>query len=268
MTVQQRLEKAEKEPTPEKQAVGYLRAARFQLASGDTSGARDSARIAFYRLKGDGDANTFAPRLVDVGGFLAELGELGRRLDGRGNPTAELPGWAQRFFEVLEDVAKFGRFLEVKKLKVYFGAEGMLDFEHHFFQDFIVRESSVETILKHISIYYRLITKSRHFDFFMQELIQRYRGPVLNLDIIHVMPPVFELLRYLLFSLSLPSQPLPHSATQVLIACSGMARRVEKNLSQAGPVATRELSVADSGSSRRGGKTFGVEKIFSTSCIN
>ena len=75
MTVQQRLEKAEKEPTPEKQAVGYLRAARFQLASGDTSGARDSARIAFDRLKGGGDANTFAPRLVDVGGFLAELGD-------------------------------------------------------------------------------------------------------------------------------------------------------------------------------------------------
>ena len=75
MTVQQRLEKAEKEPTPEKQAAGYLRAARFQLASGDTTGARDSARIAFDRLKGDGDANTFAPRLIDVGGFLAELGE-------------------------------------------------------------------------------------------------------------------------------------------------------------------------------------------------
>jgi len=75
MAVQQRLEKAEKEPTPEKQAVGYLRAARFQLASGDTSGARDSARIAFDRLKGDGDANTFAPRLIDVGGFLAELGD-------------------------------------------------------------------------------------------------------------------------------------------------------------------------------------------------
>jgi len=75
MTVQHRVDKAEKAPTPEKQAVGYLRAARFQLASGDTSGARDSARIAFDRLKGDGDANTFAPRLVDVGGFLAELGD-------------------------------------------------------------------------------------------------------------------------------------------------------------------------------------------------
>ena len=75
MTVQQRLEKAEKETTPEKQAVGYLRAARAQLASGDTTGARDSARTAFDRLKGDGDANTLAPRLIDVGGFLAEVGD-------------------------------------------------------------------------------------------------------------------------------------------------------------------------------------------------
>jgi hypothetical protein len=75
MTVQQRLEKAEKESTPDKQAAGYLRAARAQLASGDKSGARDSARTAFDRLKGGGDANTFSPRLIDVGGFLAEIGD-------------------------------------------------------------------------------------------------------------------------------------------------------------------------------------------------
>jgi len=75
MTVQQRLEKAEKESTPDKQAAGYLRAARAQLASGDSSGARDSARTAFDRLKAEGDASTFAPRLVDVGGFLAEIGD-------------------------------------------------------------------------------------------------------------------------------------------------------------------------------------------------
>ena len=75
MTVQQRLEKAEKESTPEKQAVGYLRAARAQLAAGDTSGARESARTAFDRLKGEGDANTFAPRLVDAAAFLAEVGD-------------------------------------------------------------------------------------------------------------------------------------------------------------------------------------------------
>jgi ATP/maltotriose-dependent transcriptional regulator MalT len=75
MTVQQRLEKAEKESTPDKQAAGYLRAARAQLASGDTTGARDSARTAFDRLKSQGDANTFAPRLVDAAAFLAEIGD-------------------------------------------------------------------------------------------------------------------------------------------------------------------------------------------------
>ena len=75
MTVQQRLEKAEKESTPDKQAAGYLRAARAQLASGDTSGARDSARTAFDRLKAEGDANAFAPRLVDAAVFLAEIGD-------------------------------------------------------------------------------------------------------------------------------------------------------------------------------------------------
>jgi hypothetical protein len=75
MTVQQRLEKAEKESTPDKQAAGYLRAARAQLASGDTSGARDSARTAFDRLRGDGDASAYAPRLIDAGAFLAEIGD-------------------------------------------------------------------------------------------------------------------------------------------------------------------------------------------------
>ncbi len=75
MTVQQRLEKAEKESTPDKQAAGYLRAARAQLASGDKSGARDSARTAFDKLKSGGDGNAFAPRLIDVGEFLAEIGD-------------------------------------------------------------------------------------------------------------------------------------------------------------------------------------------------
>ncbi len=75
LTVQQRLEKAEKETTPDKQAAGYLRAAKAQLTSGDKSGARDSARTAFDRLKGGGEANLFAPRLVDVADFLAEIGD-------------------------------------------------------------------------------------------------------------------------------------------------------------------------------------------------
>lgn len=75
MTVQQRLEKAEKETSPDRQAAGYLRAARTQLASGDTTGARESARTAFDRLKGEGEAAAVAPRLVDTAAFLAEIGD-------------------------------------------------------------------------------------------------------------------------------------------------------------------------------------------------
>jgi len=75
MTVQQRLEKAEKETSPDRQAAGYLRAARTQLASGDKSGARDSARTAFDRLKQEGDASAMAPRLVDTAAFLGEIGD-------------------------------------------------------------------------------------------------------------------------------------------------------------------------------------------------
>lgn len=75
MTIQQRLEKAEKETTPDRQAAGYLRVARAQLTSGDTTGARDSARTAFDRLKGEGEAAAVAPRLVDAAAFLAEIGD-------------------------------------------------------------------------------------------------------------------------------------------------------------------------------------------------
>jgi len=75
MTVQQRLEKAENETTPDRQAAGYLRAARAQLASGDKSGARDSARTAFDRLKGSTDAAAAAPRLVETAAFLGEIAD-------------------------------------------------------------------------------------------------------------------------------------------------------------------------------------------------
>lgn len=75
LTIQQRLEKAEKETTPDRQAAGYLRAAKAQLASGDKSGARESARTSFDRLKGSGDASAAAPRLVETASFLAEIGD-------------------------------------------------------------------------------------------------------------------------------------------------------------------------------------------------
>lgn len=75
LTVAQQLEKAEKESTPDRQAAAYLKVARRQFTSGDKTGAKESAKKAFEKVKGDGDAGQFGPRLVEVAGFLAETGE-------------------------------------------------------------------------------------------------------------------------------------------------------------------------------------------------
>lgn len=75
LTVAQQLEKAEKESTPDRQAAAYLKVARRQFTSGDKTGAKESARKAFDKVKGEGDAGQFGPRLVEVAGFLAEVGE-------------------------------------------------------------------------------------------------------------------------------------------------------------------------------------------------
>ena len=74
LTVAQQLEKAEKESTPDRQAAAYLKVARRQFSSGDKTGAKESAKKAFDRVKGEGDAGQFGPRLVEVAGFLAEAG--------------------------------------------------------------------------------------------------------------------------------------------------------------------------------------------------
>jgi hypothetical protein len=76
LTIAQRLERAEKEATPEKQAAALVKIARQQLSAGDLSGARDTANRAFDRLKADGDAAIFAPRLVDVAAALGEVGDI------------------------------------------------------------------------------------------------------------------------------------------------------------------------------------------------
>lgn len=75
LTVAQQLEKAEKESTPDRQAAAYLKVARRQFSSGDKTGAKESAKKAFDRVKGEGDAGQFGPRLVEVAGFLAEAGD-------------------------------------------------------------------------------------------------------------------------------------------------------------------------------------------------
>jgi hypothetical protein len=75
LTVAQQLEKAEKESTPDRQAAALLKVARRQFASGDKTGAKDSAKKALEKVRGEGDAGQFGPRLVEVAGFLAETGE-------------------------------------------------------------------------------------------------------------------------------------------------------------------------------------------------
>ena len=75
LTIAQQREKADKESTPDRQAAAYLKIARKQLASGDKSGAKESGRTALEKISGEGEASQLAPRLVDVAGFLAEVGE-------------------------------------------------------------------------------------------------------------------------------------------------------------------------------------------------
>lgn len=88
LTVKQQLERAEKESTPDRQAAAYLRVARRQLASADRSGAKDSANKALKKISGPGEAGQFAPRLVDVADFLAEMGEKKPARDALEKATA------------------------------------------------------------------------------------------------------------------------------------------------------------------------------------
>ena len=75
LTIEQRLKNAEKEKTPDRQAAALLKVARSQFAANQESEAKQTAAKALAKLTGDGDANLFAPRLVDVAGFLAEIGD-------------------------------------------------------------------------------------------------------------------------------------------------------------------------------------------------
>jgi hypothetical protein len=75
LTIKQRLEKAEKETTPERQAAAFLKVAKLQAAQNQRDVAKETAGRAFERLKAEGDANLIAPRLVECGAALAELGD-------------------------------------------------------------------------------------------------------------------------------------------------------------------------------------------------
>jgi tetratricopeptide (TPR) repeat protein len=75
LTIEQRLKNAEKEKTPDRQAAAILKVARSQFAANQETEAKQTAAKALAKLTGEGDANLFAPRLVDVAGFLAEVGD-------------------------------------------------------------------------------------------------------------------------------------------------------------------------------------------------
>lgn len=74
-TIAEQREKADKESTPDRQAAAYLKIARKQLASGDKTGAKESAKTALGKVSGDGEPGQLAPRLVEVAAFLVEAGE-------------------------------------------------------------------------------------------------------------------------------------------------------------------------------------------------
>lgn len=73
LTIKQQLEKAEAEGTPDRQAAALLKVARAQWNAGDRSGAKETAKTAFNKVKGDGDPSLFALRLVDAAEFFARI---------------------------------------------------------------------------------------------------------------------------------------------------------------------------------------------------
>lgn len=88
-TVAEQLEKAEAESTPDRQAAAFLKIARAQLAAGDKSGAKTSVTKAFDRVKADGDANLFGPRLVEAGESFVALGDKKQAREALKLATAE-----------------------------------------------------------------------------------------------------------------------------------------------------------------------------------
>ncbi|MFM7291424.1 MAG: hypothetical protein ACKO6B_09345 [Planctomycetia bacterium] len=75
LTIEQRLANAEKEKTPDRQAAALLKVAKAQFAANAEAGAKETAAKALEKLKGEGEANVFAPRLIELAGFLAEIGD-------------------------------------------------------------------------------------------------------------------------------------------------------------------------------------------------
>jgi Tfp pilus assembly protein PilF len=75
LTIKQQLDKAETESSPDRKAAAYVKVGRSQLASSDKSGAKTSVGKAFKEVSGEGDANLFSPRLVDIAELFVAVGD-------------------------------------------------------------------------------------------------------------------------------------------------------------------------------------------------
>lgn len=65
-TIKELIEKAEMEGSPDRQAAALLKVARMQYALGVKEGARETVKLAYTKVAGEGDANQLAPRLVET----------------------------------------------------------------------------------------------------------------------------------------------------------------------------------------------------------
>lgn len=75
LTIAQRLERARAEKTPENQARELVKVARLQFKAQDRSGALKTLGEARQLIPDDGDPVVRGPRLVEVAGLFAEIGE-------------------------------------------------------------------------------------------------------------------------------------------------------------------------------------------------
>lgn len=74
-SINDQLQAARKQSTPDRQALALLRVASKQNADDDTAGAIKTGKEAVDLLIGMDDAGATAPRLVSAAGFLAAIGD-------------------------------------------------------------------------------------------------------------------------------------------------------------------------------------------------
>jgi hypothetical protein len=74
-SINDQLQQARKQSTPDRQALALLRVASKQNAANDTAGAIKTGKEAVELLIGSDDASATAPRLVSAAGFLAVIGD-------------------------------------------------------------------------------------------------------------------------------------------------------------------------------------------------